>query len=105
MGPDETYLKVLRELAHKIVKPLCVISEKLLRSSEVSGDWKWGNITPLLKKEKKLDLENYRPVSFIFVRGKIREQILFDLLYSGMDVKISLIDAGMDARMDSMMWG
>lgn len=97
MGPDEMYLKVLRELAHKIVKPLCVISEKFLRSSEVPGDWKWGNITPLLKKEKKLDLENYRPVSFISVLGKIREQILFDLLHSGMDVEIPLVDAGMDS--------
>lgn len=59
IGPHEMHPRVLSELADGVVKLLSIISEKLWQTAEVPGDWKKGSITPVSKKGKKDDPENY----------------------------------------------
>ncbi|KAJ7397477.1 rna-directed dna polymerase from mobile element jockey-like [Pitangus sulphuratus] len=74
-GPDGIHPRILKELADVIMKPLSRIVEKSWESREVPTDWKLANI-PILKKSKKEDPGNCRPVHLTLLTGKVMEKII-----------------------------
>ncbi|PKU29730.1 rna-directed dna polymerase from mobile element jockey-like [Limosa lapponica baueri] len=87
IGPDGMHLRVLRELADVIVKPLSIIFERSQRTGEVPEDWREANVTPVFKKGKKENPGNYRPVRFTSIPGKIMEQLILDIISKHVEEK------------------
>ncbi|KAK4822905.1 hypothetical protein QYF61_023268 [Mycteria americana] len=80
MGPDEIHLRVLKELADVLTKPLSIIYQQSWLTGEVPADWRLANVTPIFKKGQKEDPGNYRPVSLTLVPGKMMEQIILSAI-------------------------
>ncbi|KGL95187.1 hypothetical protein N301_09589, partial [Charadrius vociferus] len=86
MGPDGVHPRVLRELGEVLAGPLSIF-ERSWRTGEVPEDWMITNVTPVLKKGKKDDLGNYRPVSLTSVPGKMMEQLVLGVISKHLDEK------------------
>ncbi|KAK4821581.1 hypothetical protein QYF61_024440 [Mycteria americana] len=80
MGLDGIHLRVLRELAEELAKPLSIICQQSWLTGEVSDDWRLANVRPIYKKGQKDSPGNYRPVSLTSVPGKIVEQFILSAL-------------------------
>ncbi|KAK4820811.1 LOW QUALITY PROTEIN: hypothetical protein QYF61_007205 [Mycteria americana] len=80
MGPDGIHLRVLRELAEELTKPLSIIYQQSWLIGEVPDDWRLANVTPIYKKGWREDPGNYRPVSLTLVLGKIMERFILNVL-------------------------
>ena len=79
-GLDGIHPKMLFELREAISVPLAKLYNHSLVSGVVPGDWRDAGVTPLFKKGKKSDAQNYRPVSMTSVVCKVMESILKDVI-------------------------
>ena len=90
-GFDDIHAKMLFELREYIYKPLGIIYRASLERDDIPTDWKDAGITPLFKKGKRSDAQNYRPVSLTSIPCKILETIIKEEIISHLD-KFALIN-------------
>ena len=50
-------------------------------------DWRKANVTPIIKKGKKEDPGNYRPVSLTSIPGKVMEQLILEAIIKQVEEK------------------
>lgn len=50
-------------------------------------DWKKANVTPIFKKGKKEDQENYEPISLTSIPGKMMEPLILEVIPRNMKDK------------------
>ncbi|KAK4806636.1 hypothetical protein QYF61_022942 [Mycteria americana] len=81
MEPDEIHVRVLKELADVLTKPLSIIYQQSWLTGEVPADWRLANVTPIFKKGQKEDPGNYRPVSLTSVTCLVDEGKAVDVVY------------------------
>ena len=68
-----------------VTLPLKIIFRNILLTSIYPDIWKLANVTPIFKKGDKQSINNYRPIS-LPICGKIFEKIIFNILYSYLNV-------------------
>ena len=74
MGIDGLHPKLLKIAAKIIAKPLTMLFNKSLSTSEIPSEFKTANIFPIYKGKNKRDLNNYRPISVLPILSKILER-------------------------------
>ena len=78
---DQIPCKLLKIAAEVVTPLLTQIFDKIICTSIFPNDWKLARVTPIFKKGRKDDMDNYRPISVISVVAKIFEKLIFEQLY------------------------
>ena len=66
--------------------PLKIIFQNILSTSICPDVWKLAKVTPIFKKGDKQSIKTYRPISLLPICGKMFEIIIFNNLYSYLNV-------------------
>ena len=77
-GPDGIHPMLLHSTADMIAKPLADIFSASFEQGVIPADWRKANVSPIHKKGRKDNPNNYRPVSLTSVPCKIMESIVRD---------------------------
>ena len=108
--------RLLKLTAPGVARSLTQLFNYSLKTGEIPSEWKSANITPVLKKGRKEDVNNYRPISVLPIVAKVFERIVHKQLYeylernqilhpdqSGYRPKHSTLDALLKAT-DNWRW-
>lgn len=80
-GLDNIPPRLLKDSATIIAKPLTKIINASLMTEVVPDVWKRAKVTPVFKKGKRSEMDNYRPISVLPVASKILERAVHRQLY------------------------
>ena len=73
--------RLLKLTAPGVARSLTQLFNYSLKTGEIPSEWKSANITPVLKKGRKEDVNNYRPISVLPIVAKVFERIVHKQLY------------------------
>ena len=80
-GLDNISPRLLIDSAEIVAGPLTSIINASLTIGVIPDDWKCARVTPLFKKGKRNDMDNYRPISVLPVASKLLERAVHSQLY------------------------
>ena len=81
-GPDGLQALLLKNLAHELAWPLCVLLAISFDLSSLPDIWRVALVSPIFKKELSSGIYNYRPISLTCIACKVMESIIRDQLMS-----------------------
>ena len=81
-GSDGISGRMLILCDESVILPLQIIFRNILSTSIYPHTWKLVNVTPIFKKSDKQLIKNYRPISLLPIFGKFLEKLIFNKLYS-----------------------
>ena len=80
-GPNSIPTKILHLLANDICKPLCTIFNLSFDNGQFPNLLKIAKTIPIFKKDSRLLVSNYRPISLLSNINKILEKLMFNRVY------------------------
>ena len=86
-GFEGLSIRMLQMGSNSISEPLSVTFRNFLKAGYFPTAWKKANVVSVHKKGNKQILNNYRPVSLLPISTKLFEKIIFDTIFSTLDVK------------------
>ena len=75
---------LIKECKNSLLSPLKLIFEKSIQEAKIPEIWKVAHVTAIFKSGSKSRSENYRPISFTSVPGKIMERLVRDEIVNHM---------------------
>lgn len=81
-GWDNLAIRMIKIFGQSISYLLTLISIDSLQEGIFPESWKKANIVPVNKKENKILIRNYRPISLLPIFGIIIEQFIFNNLFN-----------------------
>ena len=69
---------MLKIFGSAIYKPLAILFKQCVDTGIFPSEWKQGNFVPIYKKGDRQAPKSYRPVSLLFIFGKILERLMFN---------------------------
>ena len=81
VGPNSIPPKLIKTIASIISIPISKICNKSFKTNIVPDLLKLSRINPLHKKDSKVKISNYRPISILSNINKILEKLMFKRLY------------------------
>ena len=84
-GVDELSPRLLRELCEELAYPVTRVFRQSMDTGVVPADWRDADVTPIFKKGRREQAENYRPISLTSQLSKILESILKDQIVAHLD--------------------
>ena len=81
-GLDNIPNKLIKIAAEIISPSLTEIFARSISTGIFPSEWKTARVSPIFKKGKKNDPNNYRPISIIPAVAKIFEKVIFEQLYN-----------------------
>ena len=81
-GWDTITPKMLKYAAKGVADPLTKLFNMSIGSGQWPEDWKKGEWSPVYKKDDRLDVRNYRPITILSTVDKVFEQLLSRQIYN-----------------------
>ena len=78
-GLDKLSSRMLKIAAGVLAPSLAFLFNQSISSGIVPTEWKLARVTPIFKKGKRQDVNNYRPISI--VPAKVFEKIIYDQFF------------------------
>jgi exonuclease III len=101
VGYDGLSMRIIKQSAHLIKKPLTYIFNLSLMSGICPERCKYSIVRPIHKKGKLDDLNNYRPISLLTAISKILETLMYNRLVHHLTTNKILTSAQYGFRKDS----
>ena len=70
-GCDNISIKMIKICSQSLILPLKIIFEHSLKKGKFPEIWKTANVVPVHKKEDKILIKNYRPISLLPIFGNV----------------------------------
>ena len=81
-GPDLISPHLLKEGADILARSLCILFNRSLEANYFPNTWKFGNVSPIYKKDDRSLPSNYRPITLLNQVGKVMERCVHKRLYN-----------------------
>ena len=76
LGPDLISPQLIKEGKNELAYPYSKLFNLSIESHRFPESFKKSNVTPIHKKDSRMNLNNYRPISLNSIQGKLMEKIV-----------------------------